>query len=100
MTPSQIVYAVVAGLIVALGVWLARSQAVNGWRANRLRGLTDTNSVRTTEQGVRITGISIPMWDLVLLLVKVAIAAIPAAVVLTVIVAILWGLLTANGSGR
>lgn len=42
-----------------------------------------------TAKKVIIKGIDIPFWDLVTLLVKIAFAAIPAAI----IVAIIWGII-------
>jgi hypothetical protein len=42
-----------------------------------------------TAEKVIIRGISIPFWDLVTLLVKIAFAAIPAAI----IIAIIWGVI-------
>jgi hypothetical protein len=39
--------------------------------------------------GVQITGISIPFWDLVAIMIKMAFAAIPAAI----IIALVWGVI-------
>ena len=41
---------------------------------------------------VRLVGISIPFWDLVIVLVKVAIAAIPAMIILTFLGAAVMGI--------
>ena len=47
---------------------------------------------------VKITGVAIPFWDLVRLLVKIAIASIPAAVIVTVAY-FLIGMLVMTGTG-
>jgi hypothetical protein len=46
---------------------------------------------RTERQGVVVTGLDIPFWNLVWLLVKVSIASIPAAFILIVMYAALVG---------
>jgi hypothetical protein len=38
-------------------------------------------------QRVHITGVNIPFWDLVILITKVAIASIPAAILIVAVVA-------------
>ena len=45
--------------------------------------------------GVVITGIEIGVLDLMMLLIKLAIASIPAAIILTIIGAFLFGILVA-----
>jgi hypothetical protein len=51
--------------------------------------MDNTDEERTiTRPGVQITGISIPFWDLVVILTKVTFAALPAAVIAAVIVAL------------
>ena len=42
-----------------------------------------------TAKKVILKGIDIPFWDLVILLVKIAFAAIPAAIIITII----WGII-------
>lgn len=49
-------------------------------------------------QRVVITGLEIPFWDLVWLLVKLAIAAIPAIIILMFIVFVVSSLLALSGS--
>ena len=47
--------------------------------------------IETVTGRARIVGINIPFWDLVVLLVKLSLAAIPAVIIL----AILWGIIGA-----
>ena len=42
---------------------------------------------------VKITGIEMPFWDLVVLLVKLSLAAIPAGILLTAVVLTAWMML-------
>lgn len=46
-----------------------------------------------------LTGIDLPFGDLVMLFVKMGLAAIPAAILLTIIGAVIFGLLTALVGG-
>lgn len=48
---------------------------------------------RSPDQGVVVTGIEIPFFDLVWLLVKLAIAAVPALFIVGMFWALLWALL-------
>lgn len=48
---------------------------------------------RADASGVVIRGLDVPFGDLVFLLVKLAIAAIPAAIIVTLIMAVVWGVL-------
>ena len=48
----------------------------------------------TSIAGVKITGINIPFFDLVTLLVKLAIAAIPAIIIVSIFWAMIVGFLT------
>ncbi len=63
----------------------------------------DAESVRfVASQPTRITGISVSMDDLVTLMVKLAIAAIPAGFILAIVFAIAWALIGnfVGGLGR
>jgi hypothetical protein len=48
--------------------------------------------------GVQITGISIPFWDLVVILTKVTFAAIPAAVIIALAGALMFSVLIGIGA--
>lgn len=50
-------------------------------------------------QKVIVTGVSIPIGELVMLLVKLALAAIPAAIILMIVGAVLFGVLALLGLG-
>lgn len=50
-------------------------------------------------QKVILAGVSIPFGELVMLLVKVALAAIPAAIILFIVATVLFGVLALLGLG-
>ncbi|HKA71570.1 MAG TPA: hypothetical protein VKE26_07175 [Xanthobacteraceae bacterium] len=58
-----------------------------------------TTPTHVPPQPIVVTDIDIPFWRLVAILIKWAIAAIPAAIVVTVIMMIISGLFMLLGAG-
>lgn len=55
----------------------------------------NTTNAPQDQTATRITGVDIPFNDLVILLIKVGVAAIPAAIIVTAAVLTVWVVLTA-----
>lgn len=65
--------------------------------------MIDESKVPDPQQGVQITGISIPFSNLVFFLVKLVLAAIPALIILSIfafIVAGMIGVMTGGGGAN